>query len=183
MTSLNKICIHWTAGNHNPCQQDLDSYHYLVNNKGQIIPGTFTPEDNINCYDGKYAMHCGGGNTGCIGVSACAMVGFTETKKYSKCPLTQKQIEAICCLNAYLSIKYGFPVNEKTIFTHYEFDRKKKQPEGKVDITYISYLPNLSKNSIGKYLRDKTAWYKNTIKQGKYKFTKKGSYYEFIFIH
>ena len=118
MTSLKKICNHWTAGNYKPCQQDLDSYHYLIDDKGRIYTGTYSPEDNLNCYDGKYAKHCGGGNTGCIGIALCAMVGFTESKKQTKCPITQKQFEALCCLNAYLSVKHGILVTEKNIFTH-----------------------------------------------------------------
>ena len=66
--------------------------------------------------------------------------------------------------------------------SHYEFDqrRQKKLREGKIDITYIHYLPNLSANSIGNYLRQKISWYKEKIKQGKYTFTKKGEYYEFL---
>ena len=108
------------------------------------------------------------------------MAGFDLTKKQTKYPLTQKQIESLCCLTAYLSVKYGILITEKTVFTHYEFDRKKKQPEGKIDITYIHSLPHLSINSIGKYLRQKISWYREKIKQGKYTFTKKGEYYEFI---
>ena len=71
-------------------------------------------------------------------------------------------------------------ITEKSVFTHYEFDKKKKNPEGKIDITYLHCLPNLSINSIGKYLRQKISWYREKIKQGKYTFTKKGDYYEFI---
>lgn len=183
MTSINKICNHWTGGNYTPCEQDLNSYHYLVDNIGRIYLGTYAPEDNINCYDGCYAKHCGGGNTGCIGIAALGMVGFTEKYKQSKCPLTQKQIESMCCLNAYLSIKYGILIKERTVFTHYEFDRRKQKPEGKIDITYLPYLPNLGVIRIGGYLRNKIEWYKNKIKNGKYKFTKKGNCYEFIVVN
>lgn len=180
MTSLNKICLHWTAGANLPCQLDLNSYHYCVDKLGRIYPGTNTPEDNINCYDGKYAKHCSGGNTGCIGLSVCGMAGFSLSKKQTKYPLTQKQIEAFCCLAAYLSVKYGILISEKSVFTHYEFDRKKAKPEGKIDITYIHYLPNLSQYSVGNYLRQKISWYRDKVKQGKYKFEKKGNYYEFV---
>lgn len=182
MTSLSKICLHWTAGANLPCQLDLNSYHYCVDKLGRIYPGTHKPEDNLNCYDGKYAAHCGGGNTGCIGLSLCAMAGFNLSKKQTKYPLTQKQVEAFCCLAAYLSVKYGILISEKSVFTHYEFDRKKKKPEGKIDITYIHYLPNLSQNSVGNYLRQKISWYRDKIKQNKYKFSKKGNYYEFTVV-
>ena len=179
MTSLSKICLHWTGGNYTPCQIDINSYHYLVDDKGRIYLGKYKPEDNINCQDGIYARHCGGGNTGCIGISACGMKGFTEKKKESVCPLTQPQIESMCCLSAYLSNKYGILINEKLVFTHYEFDQRKPKPEGKIDIIYIPYLPNLQIERIGGYFRNKIEWYKQQVKKGRYKLEKKGNYYEF----
>lgn len=184
MTSLSKICLHWTAGANTPCDTDLKAYHYCVDKYGKIFAGTHKPEDNLNCYDGNYAMHCGGGNTGCIGLSVCGMAGFTSDKKQTKYPLTQKQIEALCCLTAYLTVKYGILISEKSVFTHYEFDqrRAKQKREGKIDITYLHYLPHLSADSIGKYLRQKISWYRDKIKANKYKFIKKGDYYEFILV-
>ena len=180
MTSLNKICLHWTAGSNTPCKTDLQAYHFVVDSNGRIYPGTHKPEDNLNCKDGNYAAHCGGGNTGCIGLSVCGMAGFNLNKKETKYPLTQKQIETLCCLTAYLTIKYGIIIKENSVFTHYEFDRKKAKPEGKIDITYLPYLPNLQIIRIGGYLRNKAEWYRKKIKERKYKLEKKGSYYEFI---
>ena len=180
MTSLNKICMHWTAGSNEPCNVDLLAYHFLVNSKGQIFEGIYKPEDNLNCYDGKYAKHCGGGNTGCIGTSLCGMAGFDLKNKYTKYPLTQKQVESFCCLNAYLSIKYGIPITENKVFTHYEFDKKRTKPEKKIDITYINYLPNLSQSSVAKYLRDKINYYKDGIKKGIYKKETHDKYFVFI---
>ena len=179
MSSLNKICLHWTAGANYPCQVDLNAYHYCIDELGRIYPGTHKPEDNLNCYDGNYAAHCGGGNTGCIGISVCGMAGFNLSAKQTKYPLNQKQIETMCCLTAYLSIKYRFSISEKSVFTHYEFDKKKTKPEGKIDITYLPYLPNLQIEKIGAYLRNKAEWYGIKIKSNNYKFEKKGNYYEF----
>lgn len=36
MTSLNKICLHWTAGANTPCDTDLKAYHYCVDKYGKI---------------------------------------------------------------------------------------------------------------------------------------------------
>ncbi len=179
---LNKFCKHWTAGANSPCDKDLKSYHYCIDSLGRIYAGTHKPEDNLNCQDGSYAAHCGGGNTGCIGLAVCGMAGFSLSKKQTKYPLTQKQVKALCCLEAYLSVKYGIPINERTSFTHYEFDQKrpKAKREGKIDITYLHYLPNLSPDSVGDYLRQKISLYRTRIKENKYKFVKKGNYYEFI---
>ena len=56
---MKKIIIHWTAGAHTPNSIDLRYYHYLIDKNGRINYGIFKPEDNENCYDGKYAPHTG----------------------------------------------------------------------------------------------------------------------------
>ena len=116
MTSLKKICLHWTAGASKPCNVDLNSYHFVFDKDGKEYAGKYKPEDNLNCYDGKYAKHCGGGNTGCIGLSCCGMYGFDLTHKQTKYPLTQKQVEAMCCKAAELCLKYGIQ-GKCSIFT------------------------------------------------------------------
>ena len=37
MTSLNKICIHWTAGANKPCEVDLNAYHFLFDKDGKVL--------------------------------------------------------------------------------------------------------------------------------------------------
>ena len=104
-----KLCGHWTAGTYNPCNEDIVAYHYLVDGTGRIFKGKYKIEDNDNCQDGIYAKHCGGGNTGCIGIAMCAMAGFDMRNKKTKYPITAKQFEAFCALAAYLSVNYGIP--------------------------------------------------------------------------
>ena len=161
MTSLTKICLHWTAGANTPCETDLNAYHYCIDKDGKIYQGKYTPEDNLNCYDGGYAKHCGGGNTGCIGISVCGMFDFDLKNKQTKYPLTQKQVEAMCEKAAELCIKHGIIVSENTVFTHYEFGQlnPKTSSFGKIDFTYLPYLPDLQKDRIGDYLRNKIQWY------------------------
>src|SRR5574344_352624 len=168
MTSLTKICMHWTAGSNKPCKTDIDAYHFIFDSNGKEFAGTYKPEDNLNCYDGKYAKHCGGGNTGCIGISCCGMAGFDLKNKQTKYPITQKQVEAMCLKIARLCLTYGIQVSEKTVFTHYEFDQKRsiEKREGKSDIAYLPYLPNLQKERVGGYLRNKIQWYITQIKKG-----------------
>ncbi|MBQ8636330.1 N-acetylmuramoyl-L-alanine amidase [bacterium] len=182
--SLSKICLHWTAGSNFPCDVDLKAYHFCIDKNGLIYKGFYKPEDNINCNDGRYAQHLGGGNTGAIGIAVCAMAGFNLSKKITKYPIVQKQIEALCCLAAFLSIKYDIHINAKNVFTHYEFDLKqpKNKRKGKIDITYISYFPELSKENVGNYLRQKISWYKEKIKSGNYELKKKGNCYEFTYL-
>ena len=98
MGTLNKICLHWTGGANMPCEQNLDCYHFLFDKNGKEYKGKYKPEDNLNCTDGIYAKHCGGGNTGCIGVSCCGMYEFNLQNKKTKYPLTQR-FNARCCLS------------------------------------------------------------------------------------
>lgn len=171
MTTLTKICLHWSAGSNYPNNMDKNAYHFLVDKDGKIYNGVFKPEDNLNCYDGKYARHCGGGNTGCIGISCCGMFGFDLKNKQTKYPLTQKQVESMCAKVAELCTKYGILISDKTVFTHYEFGQThpKTTSCGKIDFTYLPYLPNLQKERIGNYLRNKIQWYQIKQKKGKTK--------------
>ena len=68
---MKRIILHWTAGANEPNNTDYQHYHYLVNGNGVVVKGKYNPEDNLNCNDGKYAQHTGGGNTGSIGVAMC----------------------------------------------------------------------------------------------------------------
>lgn len=60
-------------------------------------------------------------------------------------------------------------LQRKSFFTHYEFDQKRpaNEREGKSDIAYLPYLPNLAKEKAGDYLRNKISWYITQIKKGK----------------
>ncbi len=164
---LKKICLHWTAGSNKPCETDLNAYHFLFDGVGKEYTGKFTPEDNINCLDGKYAKHCGGGNTDCIGISCCGMYGFNLKNKKAKYPLSQKQVEAMCKKSAELCLKYAIEVTEQTVFTHFEFGRThtKTSSAGKIDFTYLPFLPNLAPDKIGSYLRNKIRWYQIQLKK------------------
>lgn len=175
-----KLCGHWTAGTYNPCNEDIVAYHYLVDGAGKVFKGKYKIEDNDNCQDGIYAKHCGGGNTGCIGIAMCAMAGFDMRNKKTKYPITAKQFEAFCALTAYLSINYGIPNISNRIFTHAEFDRKRAKPEGKIDILYLPFAPHIPSDKVPAEFRRKVGWYRDQFKKGKKKFVKKGNYYEII---
>lgn len=152
---LSKICLHWSAGASYPCDADTKAYHYMVDKDGKVYQGFFKPESNIICKPNQYAMHCGGGNTGCIGISALGMAEFDLKNKKTKYPLTKIQVENYCKLAAQLCIKYGIKVSPETVFTHYEFGQKhpKTTSYGKIDFTYLPFLPNLGKDEVGDYLR------------------------------
>lgn len=160
--SLNKITLHWSGSRNIPNATDMEHYHFLIDNHGLLYKGKYEPEDNINCQDGKYAQHCGGGNTGNIGVAFCGCyVPKGVSVKDTQFPLTQVQLERGFKLCADLCKKYKIPINKDHVFTHYEFGLAHPQTSsaGKIDITYLHSNPTISKDTIGSYMRGKILWY------------------------
>lgn len=162
---MNRIVIHWTAGGHQPNSEDYNHYHYVVNKDGLIFQGKYKPEDNLNCNDGKYAAHTGGGNTGSIGVSMCGMAGFKNRNNVGNYPLTKKQVEASFKLVAELCKKYRIQITPYTVFTHYEFGMRNSNTtsKGKIDIIYLPPYPNIPANKVGDFIRQKVQWYMNKV--------------------
>ena len=161
---MNKIIIHWTGGTWFPNATGKEHYHFLIDKNGKVINGKFKVEDNENCNDGKYAAHCGGGNTGAIGVSMCGMyVPKGVNIKDTKFPLTKKQCEACFKLVAQLCKKHL--INLNNVLTHYEFGQAhpKTSSAGKIDIIYLPPFPEITQNQIGGFIRNKVKWYLEKI--------------------
>lgn len=160
---MNKIIIHWTAGTYQPNTTDLEHYHFLIDGEGKKHNGKFKPEDNENCNDGKYAAHTGGGNTGAIGVSMCAMAGFNSTASCGNYPITPVQLEACFKLCAELCKKYNIPV--ENVWTHYEFgiNHPDTTSHGKIDIIYLPPYPLVKRNEVGGFIRSKIRWCLNKL--------------------
>ena len=132
----------------------------MIDKNGKVINGKFKVEDNENCNDGKYAAHCGGGNTGAIGVSMCGMyVPKGVNIKDTKFPLTKTQCEACFKLVAQLCKKHL--INLNNVLTHYEFGQAhpKTSSAGKIDIIYLPPYPEIKQNQIGSFIRNKVKWY------------------------
>jgi len=163
---MKRIIIHWTAGSYCPNYTDYEHYHYLVNEDGITVKGKYTPEDNENCQDGKYAAHTGGGNTGSIGVAMCGMANYSPSKGISstKYPLTKVQCERTFKLCAELCKKYNIPITPETVLTHYEFGKKHPQSTsaGKIDITCLPQY-NVASVNVGDFIRSKIKWYKSKL--------------------
>lgn len=151
------IILHWTAGGYTPSTEDISHYHYIIDGNGHIKTGIYEPKDNLNCTDGKYAMHCGGGNTGRIGIAICC-------RKNINTPPTKKQVEAMCNLAAKTCFIYG--LQPKQCLTHAEFGKKhpKTSSSGKIDINSLPYIGLKGIEEVGNYLRNKVQWYYNKIK-------------------
>jgi len=163
---MKRIIIHWTAGGYFPTVDEKRCYHFLIDKSGNIHKGKFQPEANEICKIDQYAAHTGGGNTGSIGVSMCAMSGFKNKDNIGNYPITAKQFEATMKLCAELSDKYKFDITPNTVMTHYEFGLKnpKTSSAGKIDIIYIPSYSWVAQAEVGSFIRSKIKWYKQNLK-------------------
>lgn len=148
---MQRIIIHHTGGSYKPNSTDLKAYHYLIDNLGNITPGVYKVSDNEDCTDGKYAAHTRLGNTGSIGIAACCNYGFDMKHKQSMYPLTLQQFKVIIKLCAQLCKVYN--IETKNVFTHYWFDKCKGIKQGKSDITFIPWKPELKPDEVIGYFR------------------------------
>jgi hypothetical protein len=157
-----------TAGFGRPNNEDMNHYHFMIDDKGGCHSGHHKVSDNIDCKDGSYAQHCGGGNTGAIGIAMCGMAKFNCNTRTSASNLTMKQVEATCEKVAQLCIEYGIEPTADNVYTHGEFGQLHKDSSsyGKIDIIYIPYLMMYGLDKCGDYLREKIQWYINKIKKG-----------------
>lgn len=158
---MKRVILHWTAGKYKPNQCDLEHYHYLVGAQGEIYEGKFKVKDNEVCVKDHYAMHTGGGNTGSIGVSMCAMLGFQNEHEVGDYPITPVQFERTMKLCAELLNRYGIDLTPGTLMTHYEFGQAhpKTTSYGKVDIVFIPPYPWVKRDEAGSFIRSKVRWY------------------------
>lgn len=156
--------MHWTAGTYECNDFCKSKYHFLIGKNGEVYEGKFKPEDNLNTADGKYAPHVAKWNTGSIGVSYCGMAGYSYPDKNStKYPLLQKQMESGFKKIAQLCKQYK--ISPDNVYTHYEVSlmRPDTGNDGKQDIKFIPYEPNLAKENIGNFIRNKVRWYLSKI--------------------
>lgn len=152
------IVIHWTAGTYIPNATDKEHYHFLIDGNGRVIVGKYKPEDNLNCKDGTYAAHCGGGNTGRIGVALCG--------RYSnEYPIKRIQLEAMCKLVAQLCKQYSIAIGSDTVMTHSEFGHKNPHTTsfGKIDIDNLPCLALYNRRDVGNWIRNKVNWYRQRV--------------------
>jgi hypothetical protein len=170
LEKLNKIVLHWTAGTYIPNSIEKKDYHYMVTGDCDIIRGNFTPEDNIDCKDDRYARHCGGGNTGAIGVAICAMAGYKNSLNVGWYPVKAEQIETFFELAANLCLTHKIPVTPQSVMTHYEFGKAHPMTPsgGKIDINHIptSLYKNVNNDKVGDLIRSKIKWYMEDLVKG-----------------
>jgi N-acetyl-anhydromuramyl-L-alanine amidase AmpD len=142
----------------------------LINKDGVIVKGKFPVSANKVCRadaagHALYAAHCGGGNTGSIGVSLCGMAGFKNRQFVGAYPLTKTQCEAAFKLIAELAKEYNIQITPQTVMTHYEFGKANPNTssKGKIDIVYLPPYPEIAQENVGDFIRNKAKWYYSKI--------------------
>lgn len=165
MSKMQRIIIHWTGGAYLPNSTDRLKYHRLYGKDGKKYLGKYRPEDNLNCKDGKYAAHVDLANTGSIGHSFCAMLGFKNSKNVGQYPITKQQLEGGLKGIAEDCKLYKIPVSPLVVATHYEWGlaHPNTDNKGKIDIIYLPPYPDIKTNEIGDFIRDKVKWYLSKI--------------------
>ena len=158
------ITTHHTAGTYKPNAVDKAHYHFLIDQYGVVHKGDFEPEDNLDCKDGKYAPHCGGGNTGNIGVALCGNYGFTTTAKQSLYPLTREQFEACWKLCAELCHQYKLKPSDVITHAYFGLTHPGTTSAGKIDIIYVPYNGFYGIEKVNKLFQEKVTWYYNKLK-------------------
>lgn len=158
-SKFKRIVLHWTGGGYKPNAIDLSHYHFLIDQFGIVHKGKFEPEDNLNCLDNKYAPHCGGGNTGAIGIALCGNAGFTLTTKQSPYPLTHEQFEACWKLCAELCHQYKLKPSDVITHAYFGLTNPGTSSAGKIDIIYIPYNNLYGIEKVNKLCQDKVRWY------------------------
>ena len=163
---MKRIIYHWSGGAYSPNSVDKEHYHYIIDNKGVIYNGKFKPENNLHCNQNAYAAHTGGGNTASIGIAFAGMYGFNSRFNTGNYPLTKIQCERGFELGAKLIIKYGINISDKmSVQTHYGFGQRnpKTSSYGKIDIIYLPPYPDIEKDKVEDFIRNKVIWYINKL--------------------
>lgn len=153
---MDRIIVHWTAGNNRASEGDQLHYHFLIEDDGKIIRGKWRPADNTSTADGRYAAHTLNTNTRSIGVALCGMTGARERPfRAGSQPITAFQWQVMAKAVAQLCEHYGIPVSEKTVLGHGEVQRllgiRQRQ---KWDPMVLPWDTGLSQAAVGEKLRE-----------------------------
>lgn len=162
---MKRIILHWTGGTYQPNELEYKHYHYLITGDSLLIKGKFDPEDNIDCYDGHYAAHTGGGNTGSIGIAFCGMFKYRDRTHVGNYPIKAAQLEFGFLRIAEIAKQYNIPIDGEHVMTHYEFGLKNPttSSRAKIDLTFLPPYKDVLPNETGDFIRKKILWYQERL--------------------
>ena len=155
---LKRIIMHWTGGTWRANDVDRQHYHFIVQGDGTLVYGVHSVNDNLDCSDGNYAAHTGGGNTGSIGIALAGMWG-------DEYPIKRPQLEAFCKEVAKLCIRYEIPIDNTRVLTHAEWGERNPltTSRGKPDINKLPCVGIYGVTECGNWLRSHINYYKQQL--------------------
>ena len=142
---MQRIIVHWTAGNHVASGLDKAHYHLLIEADGRLVRGVPTIDLNQAPTRKGYAAHTLNCNSGSIGVSLCCMAGAIESPfNAGKSPMTETQWNRLPQVLADLCRRYGIPVTPQTVLSHAEVQTNLKIAQrGKWDVARLAFNPSI----------------------------------------
>jgi hypothetical protein len=154
--AVQRIIIHWTAGNYKPSLFDRAHYHFTVPGDGIPLRGPVAP--------GAYLPHTRALNSGSVGLSICAMAGAVEGKRPYKVPVSHLQWERAAQAAAEICHAYGLRVTSRTVLCHSEVTQTYGIVQrGKWDVNAVGRLGeaeySMSSAELHEQFRRKAAWY------------------------
>lgn len=158
-----RIILHWTGGGHRANQVDRKAYHYVVEHDGTVVQGVHPVADNMQrVWGDRYARHTGGFNSFSVGISFAGMKDAVNARHPGPAPLKEGQVlaglrfAAECCAAWRLD-----PLNPAHVFHHREawelHGVKGTENHTKPDITFLPFLPELTRTQTGPWLRARIA--------------------------
>lgn len=153
---MERIVVHWTAGNARASEGDRGHYHLLIESDGRVVLGLKPISANARPIRGSYAAHTRGLNSGSIGVALCGMVGAVERPfSAGKAPITLAQWDSLIDLVRELTRAYGIAITPQTVLSHAEVEKTLGIAQrGKWDIARLPWNPKLtSARAVGDTLR------------------------------
>lgn len=156
-----RAILHWTGGGPRASNLERGHYHYLIEQpNGATVVGKPVAANmrRLRSTD-DYAAHTAGFNSYSVGFSFCGMLNAREGRRFGEFPLTEEQVRVGLRFVAIALREWGLDVtNPAHLFTHYEAQALHGVPQKvKWDITELVFLPGLTKEEVGPWLRDEAA--------------------------
>lgn len=149
-----RVVTHWTAGAYACSSLDKSHYHFLIDGDGEVHNGYYSPKDNEDTSDGRYAAHTWGLNTGSVGVAVCCMAGASRASA-GHYPMRRIQWDTMVNVVAQIARHYRLAVNERTVLGHFEVtDTYGIDQEGKWDPGMWPWNSSVSPDKVGDAFRD-----------------------------
>lgn len=156
---IQRIIVHWTAGQYTASALDREHYHILIEGSGKVVRGKPSIDLNQGPVKPGYAAHTLHCNSGSIGVSLCCMAGAKESPfSAGSAPMTRAQWDALPGVLADLCRRYTISVTPATVLSHAEVQRTLGIAQrGKWDIARLAFDPSVvGARSIGDRFRAAT---------------------------